>query len=222
MSDSHHLTPEALSALVDGESDAGTAAAASAAWRDDAATRARWHSYQLIGDALRSDELAGSGRDAAFLRGLRTRLQQEAVVMAPAATARPVRAVPRRSALRRWAPPAAVAAGFLAVAGALTVTRLSPTSVPVAPQLAQAPGPVAAPVPAPVVAAASAVVVEAVASTGPERAEPATGLLIRDARIDQYLAAHKQFGGSSALGVPSGFLRSATYEVPGAVAAGSR
>ena len=40
----------------------------------------------------------------------------------------------------------------------------------------------------------------------------ANGKLIRDARLDQYLAAHKQFGGSSALGVPSGFLRSATYD----------
>jgi sigma-E factor negative regulatory protein RseA len=40
----------------------------------------------------------------------------------------------------------------------------------------------------------------------------ASGKLIRDARLDQYLAAHKQFGGSTALGAPSGFLRSATSE----------
>jgi len=38
----------------------------------------------------------------------------------------------------------------------------------------------------------------------------ANGKLIRDARLDGYLAAHKQFAGSSALGVPSGFLRNAT------------
>ena len=38
----------------------------------------------------------------------------------------------------------------------------------------------------------------------------ANGKQIRDARLDRYLAAHKQFAGSSALGVPSGFLRNAT------------
>jgi len=40
----------------------------------------------------------------------------------------------------------------------------------------------------------------------------ANGKLIRDARLDRYLAAHKQFAGTSALGVPSGFLRSATVD----------
>lgn len=219
MSVSDPLTPEALSALVDGEADAGMAASASARWRDDAATRARWHGYQLIGDVLRSDELGGRGRDAEFLRTLRKRLEQEPTVIAPAASLRPSRS--RRSvALRRWAPPAAIAAGFLAVAGALTVTRVS-SPPPASPQLVQAP-PAVVTQPVPVVAAASAMAPETLASAVPERAEPATGVLIRDARIDQYLAAHKQFGGSSALGVPSGFLRSATYEVPGAVAAGSR
>jgi sigma-E factor negative regulatory protein RseA len=38
----------------------------------------------------------------------------------------------------------------------------------------------------------------------------ADGKLIRDARLDRYLQAHQEFAGSSALGVPSGFLRSAT------------
>jgi len=36
--------------------------------------------------------------------------------------------------------------------------------------------------------------------------------LIRDAHLDRYLAAHKQFAGTSALGVPSAFLRSATLD----------
>jgi sigma-E factor negative regulatory protein RseA len=37
--------------------------------------------------------------------------------------------------------------------------------------------------------------------------------MIRDARLDGYLAAHKQFGGTSALGLPSGFLRNATHDL---------
>jgi len=40
------------------------------------------------------------------------------------------------------------------------------------------------------------------------------GKLVRDARLDRYLAAHKQFAGSSVLGVPSGFLRNAATEAP--------
>jgi sigma-E factor negative regulatory protein RseA len=33
---------------------------------------------------------------------------------------------------------------------------------------------------------------------------------VRDAQLDRYLQAHQEFAGSSALGVPSAFLRSAT------------
>ena len=202
---------EALSALVDGEADARTAASLSARWRDEAALRERWHSYQLIGDVLRSEELAGQGRDAAFLQRLRTQLDREPVVLAPRAdrvAEESAAALPRQRAagggLRRWATPAAVAAGFLAVIGSLAVTRLSGPQAD-APQLAQAPV-VPAEAPQRVVLAAPA-----------DQVEPASGVLIRDARLDQYLAAHKQFGGSSALSVPSGFLRSATYD--GATAA---
>lgn len=202
---------EALSALVDGEADARTAASLSARWRDEAALRERWHSYQLIGDVLRSEELAGGGRDAAFLQRLRTQLEREPIVLAPRAdrvAEDAAAALPRQRAagagLRRWATPAAVAAGFLAVIGSLAVTRL-PGPQADAPQLAQAPV-VPAEAPQRVVLAAPA-----------DQVEPASGVLIRDARLDQYLAAHKQFGGSSALSVPSGFLRSATYD--GATAA---
>jgi sigma-E factor negative regulatory protein RseA len=60
-----------------------------------------------------------------------------------------------------------------------------------------------------------------VVAAAPEAAPPATvapevvvadNRLIRDTRLDRYLAAHKQFAGSSALGVPSVFLRSATVD----------
>jgi sigma-E factor negative regulatory protein RseA len=36
--------------------------------------------------------------------------------------------------------------------------------------------------------------------------------IIRDAQLERYLEAHKQFAGTSALGVPSVFLRSATVD----------
>ena len=36
--------------------------------------------------------------------------------------------------------------------------------------------------------------------------------MIRDPKLDQWLAAHRQFGGASALQVPAGFVRNATFE----------
>ena len=38
--------------------------------------------------------------------------------------------------------------------------------------------------------------------------------MIRDARLDQLLQARRQFGGGTALGTTSGFLRNATFEGP--------
>jgi sigma-E factor negative regulatory protein RseA len=101
-----------LSALADGE--AAALEEGCRRWRDDPEARARWHSYQLIGDVLRSEDLASTGaRDAAFLCGVRERLALEPVVLAPP---------PRR--VRHWLlPGAAAAAGFVAVAGVLVVLR---------------------------------------------------------------------------------------------------
>jgi sigma-E factor negative regulatory protein RseA len=43
---------------------------------------------------------------------------------------------------------------------------------------------------------------------------PQAPVMIRDARLDELLAAHRQSGGASALQMPSGFLRNATFEGP--------
>jgi sigma-E factor negative regulatory protein RseA len=178
---------ECLSALMDG--DAQALGAACAAWRDDADARAQWHAYHLIGDVLRSEELAQSpAADALFLSTLRVRLAAEPVVLAPAA--RSVTAVPRR----RWLASAAVAAGFVVVAGVLVVTRGVLPGDSAAPQIAAAPAP-----------AVRAVAAEAVL---------ADSALIRDARLDRYLSAHKQYGGSSALGLPGGVLQRASTVAP--------
>ena len=44
--------------------------------------------------------------------------------------------------------------------------------------------------------------------------DPRTATMIRDPRLDQLLAAHRQLGGGTALQAPSGFLRNATFEGP--------
>ena len=40
-------------------------------------------------------------------------------------------------------------------------------------------------------------------------------VMIRDPRLDEFLAAHRQLGGVSALQMPAGFVRAATVEAPG-------
>ncbi len=197
---------EDLSALADGELEPAEVARVCTRWRDDPELRGRWHAYQLIGDVLRSEDLAASGaRDAALLASLRGRLANEPVVLAPEpASASPDAPVPMRAAARRgrwaWKAPAAVAAGFVAVAGVLTVVGLPETAPPGGAVLARSGAGTGAPAAA--LRAASPDVVLA------------NDRVVRDARLDRYLNAHKQFAGTSALGMPSGFLRNAAVETP--------
>ena len=208
---------ENLSALSDGELDSNAVSRACAAWRDDAAVRSRWHVYQLIGDVLRSDDLASPApRDAAFLAALRVRLMAEPTVLAPLSVidagepvAQPAARVANagRGRRRSWMAPSAVAAGFVLVAGAVMVTR-SPSPGTLRPD-----GAVVATgnVPQPAVAGAGAGLTEAIVVS---REPGLRGPVIRDARLERYLAAHQQFAGTSVLGVPSGFLRNAAAEAP--------
>lgn len=107
--------PGLLSALLDGEATRTETDAACAAWRDDAQLRDRWHAYALIGDVLRCEDLARTGeRDAAFVRALGVRLASEPTPMNPG---------PLKRMWRQVAVPAAVAAGFAAVAGTAVVLR---------------------------------------------------------------------------------------------------
>jgi sigma-E factor negative regulatory protein RseA len=217
-SEANAAARERLSALLDGELDGNAVAQACAQWRDSAESRSTWHAYGLIGDVLRSDDLAGdAARDAGFLVALRARMASEPVVLAPQPLEVPapveMPAAPRAVAhggTRRWSwmAPTAVAAGFVAVAGVLTLTRPG-----LLPERADATSVARATAPAPLPTAATLV------GTPAPAVEPqtfvASGQLIRDARLDRYLAAHKQFAGSSALGVPSAYLRNATAEVSG-------
>jgi sigma-E factor negative regulatory protein RseA len=98
-----------------------------------------------------------------------------------------------------------MAAGFVLAVGTFAVLR--PGEAPAPAVVAQ----VEPASPARVVATAAPA---AVVAPTPIDNEPVVAdiRMIRDARLDRYLAAHKQFAGSSALGVPSAFLRSATVD----------
>jgi sigma-E factor negative regulatory protein RseA len=117
-----------LSALADGDATDHEAARAFQAWRDDADARSSWHAYQLIGDVLRSEDLAAEpAADAAFLVALRGRLAAEPVVLAPqqrvegTSNPLPAMATATTRARGRWQGPLAMAAGFLVMVGGLSV-----------------------------------------------------------------------------------------------------
>lgn len=201
---------ELISALADGQLASDDFAAVLAVCEADDQALASWNAYHLIGDVLRSPGLASQVSDAAFLTRLRTRLADEPAIDArrevPAVSAA-VTAMPgawtdagreaSNDSSFRWK----LVAGFVSVAAVVAVawstgpTLLAPSA---APQLAQ--------------------------STTPQLARPeapqqvlvmsAQGPVVRDARLQQLLAEHKQFGGTSALQMPSGFLRNATFESP--------
>ncbi len=196
-SESTWSDPEALSSIVDGEADAAGVRRVAEAWRDDAEVRASWHTYQLIGDVLRSDELAGSAtRDAALLAAVRARLAAEPVVLAPAPA--PRAAHPRTP---RWLVPGAVAAGFVVVAGVVLVLeqQVAPTS-------------------SPTLAAREATTVAVKASAGPAASVPSLvtdGRVLRDARLDAYLDAHRGAVGGLPSALPGGGLRNVELLVPG-------
>jgi sigma-E factor negative regulatory protein RseA len=201
---------ERLSALADGELDAQSAPLAFGQWAESAQSRSAWHAYHVIGDVLRSEDLAcDPAGEARFLAAFRARLADEPVVLAPRPLDRAANGYDGRATRpggRRWGwlVPSAAAAGFVAVAGSLMLAR----------------GPAAPPAAAVDVAQVQPAAVQPAAvrlRAGPEiGAEPQTfvanGPLLRDARLDRYLAAHKQFAGSTVLGVPSVFLRNATAD----------
>lgn len=186
----------------------------------DADARRTWQAYHVVGDVLRSQDLAGCSLGDGFISRFQARLQKEEALSAPAVApvVSPVvvsAEVP--AALTTVAPfaapkpevtyqaPAAandpafrwkLVAGFasLVAVGAIGWNMLGSLG---------AEGKVA-----PVMALA-APSVQVVADPG-----QAPMVMIRDPNLDALLAAHKQFGNGNALQGSTGFLRNATFEGP--------
>ncbi len=205
-------TREAMSALADGQLRGDAFATALAAATHDSAAEEAWHCYHLIGDALRSPDMArGRQHDAAFLARLRTRLADEPVPAAAevgtvliannADTA--LGAVPfdtekeaANDQVWRWKMVAGLAS--MAAVGVLAWSAGSSlwNTAPQAAVLAQWP----------------AATGGGAAAQAPILVASPNGAVLRDPRLDDMLAAHRQLGGSNALQMPAGFLRNATFE----------
>ncbi|WP_244815569.1 sigma-E factor negative regulatory protein [Caballeronia sp. Lep1P3] len=179
---------ERMSAFADGESldEIGNISQFLAGLTS--ADRAVWSDYHLIGDALRSDDLAESpARSSAFMASFSARFEAEAHVLAPAAL--PAAAAKARGGvLRRRVVPA-----FAVAAAAATLTWI------VVPQL-QGIGSHSG---AQVASVAQADSVQRVALASVPVATTGTPVveanIIRDANLDQYLEAHQQFSQQPAM-----------------------
>jgi sigma-E factor negative regulatory protein RseA len=197
-----------LSALADGDATDSEAARAFQAWRDDTDARSTWHAYQVIGDVLRSDDLATApAADESFLVALRARLAVEPVVLAPQPrvaaepVALPIAANARAHSRGRWQNSLAMAAGFLAVIGGINFVR--PFSHGTGATLASN----AAPASAAVLATAAPANANGIVATSAQTQANAD-------QLAPYLAAHRQSTMSGPFQMPGGDIRNVSLVQP--------
>jgi sigma-E factor negative regulatory protein RseA len=191
------ISNERVCDLMDGHDADGIRARAFDALLADRQAIETWHAYHVIGDVLRSPEFAPAKSDHAFLERLERRLALEPVrpVVAEIGLTAKVTALPSANAsVFRWKMLSGVAC--VALVGVLGVSMWGQLGSPVEAQMA-------------VQATA-----EPQAAANLVTAGSGAGAMLRDPHLDELMAAHRQLGGHSALSVPAGFVRNATFEGP--------
>jgi sigma-E factor negative regulatory protein RseA len=169
---------ERLSAFVDGEGLDASESFDRVLAELDHVDRTTWSAYHLIGDALRSDDLAAHpARSQAFLAGFAARLEAEPHILVPAQAA----SRPAASVLRRRVAPAFAVAAAAAVLSWVVVPQWHGGASQGTVQTAATGGN----------AGGNAGGVQSIAMTSLPGAQE--GNIIRDAQLDQYLEAHQQF-----------------------------
>ncbi len=183
-----------------------------------------WGRYHLIGEVLRTGDVGARKHDPDFVQKLRRKLAQETIEFV-AVDAIPISATGQKSIKMAsandgwWRRVAGVAS--VALVGVLTwqgYALLGSHSAGASAQLAQTDDSAA------VVATTGPTVAADAGAAGTVKSAPSTStasldsageqqaVMLRDPRLDALLAAHRQFGGTSALQMPSGFLRNATFD----------
>lgn len=197
---------ELLSALADGQLDGGELAQALQVCQGDDSALSRWNTYHLIGDVMRSGASAPPVRShdsgLEFLERFNARLAQEprlkavppvsvpvvSVAAIPLAVGSPSGQAANDATGFRWK----MVAGFASLAAVSAIGwsmsgLLAPATTE---QMAQVQVPS-----------------EQMVVASPQ------GPMVRDARLEELLAAHRQLGMATALQEPSGFLRNAAFEL---------
>lgn len=211
---------ELLSALADGELMLEEVFALFQTCGQNPAASDSWNTYHAIGEVLRSPGSPVQLTDLAFVARLNQQLAKEPSFASGPQTSISTSTITFTSTPNSGVVPMPVAttlagertgaasndghfrwkmlAGFACVAAVCAITwSVSGSMLPAAgPQLAQLGTLAGGTAPAQVVVASP------------------QGPMMRNARLEELLAAHKQLGATSAWPVPSGFLRNATFETP--------
>jgi sigma-E factor negative regulatory protein RseA len=201
---------ESISALADGQLHGEAFAHAASLATTDPQAQDAWTTYHLIGEVLRTGQATTGSSPQAFLDKLSRQLALEEPLR-PQAGISPEPSDPTSTQVSMKERPAAndgsfrwkLVAGFASVAAVAAVSwtlvggAVGTGGASQQPQLASLP-----------TQPADASVAGATVVAGDR------GVMIRDPRLDEFLAAHRQFGGASALQMPAGFLRNATSEGP--------
>ncbi len=204
--DSFETDAQRVSLLADGQLQGEDFGRAVAHLTRSADARQAWDSYHLVGEVMRHGAPHARAHDAEFVKKLRHKITLESTEII-AVNATPISAIGKKDTEARVANDGrwrrVVGLASVALVGVLAwqgYRFAAPTlDQPGAGQLAQMKLPASA---------SAAPGAPQVVQTGAGDAQ----LMLRDPRLDALLAAHRQFGGSSALQMPSGFLRNATFE----------
>jgi sigma-E factor negative regulatory protein RseA len=201
---------ERLSALADGQLF-GVEAQQALDWLEhDKGAQDDWNTYHLLGDVMRSGSAPSLDREAAFMQRLSQALAKESWPLAQtdatkivADTTMPedfkalngVKKSAANDAFIRWR----WAGGLASLLAVLVVGWQGLNAgfeLGAAPQTAQVIVPTG----------------QSLAALPLVVAREEVPVMIRDPQLDAFLAAHKQFGGTSAFQKPSGFLSNAVFE----------
>lgn len=179
---------------------------------------ATWRTYHLIGDVLRAGAHMPCTDGATFVARLQQTLAGERIVPDTWAPPEPLTSLPRRAEAAnapdfRWK----LVAGFasLAAAAAVSWNWVDGGAVPAGAQMAKVEqtqsanaSMLAAARPSASYGRTSGTLTQVAVGNG---AGGPSQIMLRDRRLDEFLAAHQEMGGSS---MPSGFMRNATFEEP--------
>jgi sigma-E factor negative regulatory protein RseA len=154
---------------------------------------AYWHCLHVIGDSLRGDATAGPvniAKDMAFLDTFRANLAKESPLKVIAQVNDVRVAVPTANdSFFNWK----WVGGLSAAAAAVVLSWNFVGTTSTAPN------------------GSGAQLAHSAVQAVPLSSQTAAGVMLRNPQLDALIAAHNQVGGSSALQMPSGFLRSATF-----------
>lgn len=202
-------TSELISALADGQLQGDEFAQALRTCQLDESALACWDAYHLIGDVLRSPApsafFTASQTELAFMARLNTRIAQEPGLQVLDGL-QGVNSEGLRSSVLGTAASVAHHRGRAAnegnfgwklVAGLASLAAVS--------AIAWNAAGLFSPSPSPQLAQASSAQVLVASPQGP---------IVRDAGLEELLAAHRQLGTASVLQEPSGFLRNAAFDLP--------